>query len=57
MPCLVVRRVCEEQKKAGEWKKLERVVLVSSPMSGKLVKVVMLLHPAWLEELFLPLQL
>lgn len=47
MSCLAVQRVREEQKKADEWKKLEHVVFVSSPMSRKLVKVMMLLHPAW----------
>lgn len=58
MSSLVVWRVCEEEKKAEEWKKLEHVVFISSPMSGKPVKVVMLLCPAQcdFEELFLSLQ-
>lgn len=47
-----------EEKKAEEWKKLEHVAFISSPMSGKPVKVVVLLCPAQcdFEELFLSLQ-
>lgn len=58
MSSLVVRRVCGKEKKAEEWKKLEHVVFISSPMSGKPVKVMMLLCPAQcdFEELFLSLQ-
>lgn len=54
MSSLVVWRVCGEEKKAEEWKKLEHVVFISSPMSGKPVKVMMLLCD--FEELFLSLQ-
>lgn len=58
MSSLVVWRVSGEEKKAEEWKKLEHVVFISSPMSGKPVKVMMLLCPAQcdFEELFLSLQ-
>lgn len=54
----VVWRVCGEEKKAEEWKKLEHVVFISSPMSRKPVKVMMLLCPAQcdFEEVFLSLQ-